>query len=66
MKIAGLMDMAMFCVYVGCLVVFVVLVLPQAFYLFLTVDRLAGLTAFIIVALGSGWVVNQLRKMVIK
>lgn len=66
MRFAGLMDMAMFCVYVGCLVMFLVLVLPQAVYLFLIVDRLAGVTAFILVLLGLGWVVNQLRKMVTK
>lgn len=66
MRFAGLMDMVVFCVYVSCLVVFVVLVLPQAFYLFLNVNVFSGMIAFIFVGVGLVWLVNQIRKMVMK
>ena len=66
MRFATKMDMALFCVYVGCLVVFVLLVLPQAFYLFLNVNSFNGAVAFVFASLGIVWSVNQLRKMVKK
>ncbi len=66
MRFAGRLDMALFCVYVACVFVFLFLVLPQAFYLFVYVNVFYGVTAFILVVLGSGWIVNQIRKMVTK
>ena len=66
MRFAGLLDMALFCVYVASIILFTLLLLPQAVYLFLTVNAFTGATAFIMVLIGLGWNVNQLRKMVTK
>lgn len=66
MRFATWMDMALFCVYVACVFVFLVVVLPQAFYLFLNVNSFNGAVAFIFTSLGIAWNVNQLRKMVTK
>lgn len=64
MRFAGLMDMLLFCVYVACLVIFLVFVLPQAFYLFLYMNAFNGAVGFVFLFFGVVWCANQIRKMV--
>lgn len=66
MRFATKMDMALFCTYVTCVFVLLFLVWPQAFCLFVYVNVWSGVTAFIMVLIGLVWLVNQLRKMVMK
>lgn len=64
MRFATKLDMALFCTYIGCLVLFIVVVLPQTVYVVLCVNSFNGVVAFVFLVFGVGWCVNQLRKMV--
>ena len=64
MRFATWMDMALFCVYVACAFVLLIVAFPQAFFLLLYVNVWSGVVANFFVGVGLVWMVNQIRKMV--